>query len=207
MIETIAVVERLSFLARQAGVFSFDLRKLLDDYLGDVQIVTEFKDQREKILAAFDSVMAAVHLRFPAAEIHVVAHSEGTVVAFLALLRAFREAQPPGWTGQVRGFMTLGSPLDKHLVLWPDLFGGGPAHPPPAPIDWRNYYDFGDPIGFALDEARAWLAANEWNQVFRFPADQGHDNGFTRYPFPGKAHVDYWADEEVFGHFISTVVK
>src|SRR5262249_53721570 len=27
-----------------------------------------------------------------------------------------------------------------------------------------------------------------------------------RYPFPGKAHVDYWEDKEVFGHFLETVV-
>ena len=41
--------------------------------------------------------------------------------------------------------------------------------------------------------------------VFDFPVK--NDYGFTRYPFPGKAHVDYWTDEAVFGHFISNVVK
>jgi hypothetical protein len=46
---------------------------------------------------------------------------------------------------------------------------------------------------------------HQWRGVFNFPAE--HDYGFTRYPFPGKAHVDYWTDETVFGHFISNVVK
>ena len=103
--------------------------------------------------------------------------------------------------------MTIGSPIDKHLVLWPELFGEArPSHHPPEnPIEWRNYYDVGDPIGFALDDARAWVQMHGWERVFNFPVD--HDHGFTRYPFPGKAHVDYWRDEAVFGHFITTVLK
>jgi hypothetical protein len=40
--------------------------------------------------------------------------------------------------------------------------------------------------------------------VFEF--EDEHDFGFTRYPFPGKAHVDYWEDDQVFGHFIKSVV-
>ena len=52
--------------------------------------------------------------------------------------------------------MTIGSPIDKHLVLSPELFGeGAPLQSPDRPIDWRNYYDEGDPVGFALDDARA----------------------------------------------------
>lgn len=208
MIETIAVLDRLCYLADKAGVFTFDLKKLLEDYLGDVQIVTEFRDRRNQILETFEKVMVSVHDKFPGAEIYVVAHSEGTVVSFLGLIRAFRESTPPAWAERVRGYMTLGSPIDKHLILWPELFGSGPpASRPPQPIDWRNYYDYGDPVGFALDEARAWLDGNRWAGVFDFTGAPGHDNGFARYPFPGKAHVDYWTDPVVFGHFIENVVR
>lgn len=216
MIQTVTVVDRLCYLAERAGLFTFDLRQLLDDYLGDVQIVTEFEAKRGEILQAFADVMDGAHKAFPHAEIYVVAHSEGTVVSFLGLLKAFRETESPGWAGQVRGLMTLGSPIDKHLVLWPELFGEAPpARLPEKKIEWRNYYDHGDPIGFALDDARAWLeiprvddrGTRAWDGVFNFTGAEGHDNGFTRYPFPGKAHVDYWTDEAVFGHFIETVVK
>ena len=210
MIETIAVIDWLCHIADKAGVFTFDIRKLLEDYLGDVQVVTEFKAEREKILAAFDSVMSGVQRAFPSAQIYIVAHSEGTVVSLLGLLKAFRGAQPPAWARQVRGFMTLGSPIDKHLILWPELFDGGPPTMTPKPderIEWRNYYDYGDPIGFALDEARRWISEKKWEGVFSFTTEKGHDNGFARYPFPGKAHVDYWNDPSVFGHFIETVVR
>lgn len=57
MIQTIAVLDRICYLAERAGLFTFDLRQLLDDYLGDVQIVTEFGDSRTKILDAFRSTM------------------------------------------------------------------------------------------------------------------------------------------------------
>ena len=207
MIETIAVLDRICFLAEKAGLFTFDLRKLLDDYLGDVQIVTEFGSDRSKILEAFDELLTEAHNAYPHAEIYLVAHSQGTVVSFLGLLKAFREKHLPPWAKSVRGMMTIGSPIDKHLVLWPELFGEAraPHHLPEKPIEWRNYYDVGDPIGFALDDARAWIKMHGWEGVFNFPVD--HDHGFTRYPFPGKAHVDYWRDDAVFGHFITTVLK
>jgi hypothetical protein len=107
--------------------------------------------------------------------------------------------------------MTLGSPIDKHLALWPELFGDSPPSRDSQKeilpkIEWRNYYDFGDPVGFNLDSIREWIEVNGWQSVFNFDGAKD-DIGFTRYPFPGKAHVDYWADQDVFGHFISTVVE
>jgi hypothetical protein len=207
MIETIAVLDRICKLAEKAGLFTFDLRRLLDDYLGDVQVVTEFTENRNQILDAFKDLLRKAHDAFPVADIYLVAHSEGTVVSLLGLLKAFRETEPPAWAAQVRGMMTLGSPIDKHLLLWPELFGDTPpVVPPPNKIEWRNYYDHGDPIGFALDDARAWLVKHGWTNVFNFTDEKGHDNGFARYPFPGKAHVDYWGDKDVFGHFIQTVI-
>ena len=207
LIQTVTVMERLCFIADRAGLFTFDLRRLLDDYLGDVQVVAEFGDSRRKILDAFSKVMCDAHAQYPDAELHIVAHSEGTVVTMLGVLEAFRDATPPPWTRSVRGLMTLGSPIDKHLTLWPELFAGGPPTPQAdrQPIDWCNYYDRGDPIGFELDTAREWIETNGWSEVFRFHPDD--DIGFIRYPFPGKAHVDYWEDETVFRHFIAKVVK
>jgi len=214
MIETIAVADRLCYLADRAGLFTFDLRRVLDDYLGDVQIVTEFRTQRQKILNAFRDVMSKAQASCPNAEIYLITHSEGTVVSFLGLLDAFRDPGQKTWAQQVRGLMTLGSPIDKHLFFWPDLFGGTPpVHAPGQPIAWRNYYDYGDPVGFELDAARDWLAEPPpsdagtgitWRDVFEF--EPKHDFGFARYPFPGKAHLDYWADATVFDHFIGTVI-
>ncbi|HEX2545023.1 MAG TPA: MFS transporter [Ramlibacter sp.] len=232
MVESVEVLENLCTVADKMGLFKFDLAPLLRDYVNDVQVVTEFPGQREKILGRFHQAMAGIVQQFGDAqgmpEIYIVAHSEGTVVSFLALLQALTGTRvsdpqphpvdgeagfvPMDWIRHVRGYMTFGSPIDKHLLLWDRLWDpfrvadGEPSkftNQPKQPIDWRNYYDFGDPVGFQLDTARAFLRECKCT-AFEFPAS--HDIGFTRYPLPGKAHVDYWKDADVFGHFIDNVV-
>ena len=236
MVETIGVLERLTYLAEKAGFPKFDLNKVLVNYLDDVQLVAEFQAQRDKILAKFKQALDDVDKD---AEIYIVAHSEGTVVSFLGLLHAMwaKQAQRPAWLERIRGYLTIGSPIDKHLVLWPELFqewNTPPEFNPPKPdatkesakkdlrIKWRNYYDHGDPVGFKLDYARKWLhdravpvtafefdgeEEQEIDPVNGQKPDPGHDIGFARYYLPGKAHNDYWTDPGVFDHFINSVVK
>jgi len=229
--ETLGVLGRLFYLSGKLGLFSFDLDKIIKDYLDDVQIVAEFKEESGQVIRCFSEKLDAIHQELTAhgvqPEIYLVTHSEGTVVALLGLLSAICGKDPvhgvgrPLWLDCVRGWMTIGSPIDKHLVLWPDLFKDlkqQPKYQPvkredgqPARIEWRNYYDLGDPVGFKLPLAREVYNTDPQNQQpnsawhwFNFPAD--HDHGFTRSLFPGKAHNDYWADPAVFGHFIQKVV-
>lgn len=237
IVESVEVIGNLSFVAGKMGLFKFDLAPLLRDYVDDVQVVTEFPLLRDRIVARFHRTMAGIlrqftHEGWPAPELYIVAHSEGTVVSFLALLQALARLElpdpetpdarlPVDWITQVRGYMTIGSPIDKHIVLWERIFdqfagrlkceglpGGAvefqnPSLVLPQRIDWRNYYDYGDPIGFQLDTARSFLQESGC-KAFDFGDD--HDIGFARYPCPGKAHVDYWKDTAVFRHFIEHVV-
>ena len=217
IVDTVDVLENLTFLADKAGLFKLDLRQVLDDYLGDVQLVAEFGNYRSEIVGRFFEAMASIHQQHPQARLHVVAHSEGTVVSFLGLLQAMSGLGPdgraaaaaPAWLSQVRGYMTIGSPIDKHLLLWPRLWRE--LEPKRANrlfererIQWRNYYDYGDPVGFKLETARAWLA---WKDVQAFAFTPENDIGFARYPLPGKAHNDYWDDSDVFEHFVTEVVN
>lgn len=201
-IESVRVLKRLSQLAEWGVKFKFDLKGLLDSYLGDVQFVTEFDHKRKEILERFIKTMSDIRQNDKEAEIFIIAHSEGTVVAFLGLLEALAarveikdgESQ---WIDQVKGFMTIGSPIDKHLILWPEMWKGlNRSWPADMNIVWYNYYDFGDPVGFSLDTARTWLGGNS---PFRFTEEM--DKGFARYLMPGKAHVDYWKDGAPFGDF------
>jgi hypothetical protein len=236
IIETIYVLENLMFLADKAGLFKFDLAQVLQDYLGDVQIVTEFADYRTDIVARFHKAMADIYAEEcrkgnDKVRLHIVAHSEGTVISFLGLLQAMSGYQLktpdspndrpqleltghiPEWLKHVHGYMTIGSPIDKHLLLWPRLFNK--LNPnladtvlPADQIRWRNYYDYGDPIGFRLDTARRWLDLQKL-KAFQFcdcPAHR-HDIGFARYLLPGKAHNDYWNDPAVFEHFVDDVIR
>ncbi len=225
IVESIAVLDNLLAVAAKAGVFKFELGKLLRDYVDDVQVVADFPHYRHRIVARFketvNRVLALHAERRPGrtAELYIVAHSEGTVVSFLAMLEALSgKGESNNWITAVRGYMTIGSPIDKHLALWPAMWEGlalGPNPDPGSvvaarpvlaqPIKWHNYYDYGDPIGFQLDGAEAFLAKQQC-QAFDFSTEH-NDHGFSRYYFPGKAHIDYWNDKEVFGHFIDTVVQ
>ena len=251
IIETLGVLENLLAVADKAGVFKFELAPLLRDYAGDVQLVTDFPFYREKIVYRFHNALAQIYRGFKqlypdhTPEIYIVAHSEGTVISFLGLLQALSGGvvtDPDNtlpvpvpvdhrWIGCVRGYMTIGSPIDKHIVLWPKLWkglqlrsrvdaSGGVSFDAPGgdglgadrearltlaqQIKWRNYYDYGDPIGFQLDTAAELLRENHC-QAFEFDTRR-HDFGFSRYWLPGKAHTDYWQDSQVFGHFIEDVV-
>ncbi|HEX4612897.1 MAG TPA: alpha/beta hydrolase, partial [Urbifossiella sp.] len=225
MVEGVAILDRLLFLVGKVTSFKFQLKELLDDFLGDVQVVTDFKSARDDVLDRFDEVMSKIHKANPTAKVYLVAHSEGTVVTFLALLRAFDgyvsgevgAEEKYGWVMQVKGLMTFGSPIEVHQLLWPELWEDYAAKREKLaafrqrdtdyePIKWRNYFDRGDPIAYPLTKTAEWLEANEWTSVFDFkPKD--HEYGFSRYLFPGKAHIDYWEDEEVFDHFLNTVVQ
>jgi multidrug transporter EmrE-like cation transporter len=215
--DTIQVLEHLFALAEKAGMAKFDLDQVLKEYLGDVQLMTEFSCFREQIIARFHEAMREVHEQHPHARLHIVAHSEGTVVSFLGLLQAVhqssaRPATPEdsksfAWVDNVRGFMTLGSPLDKHILLWPELFENfhfEAALPEKPKIKWCNYYDYGDPVGFKLDITRKWLKEAGCT-AFDFTKE--NDHGFARYLLPGKAHNDYWGDPVVFEHFVFHVIR
>ena len=236
IIDTIYVLENLTYLAKKVGLFEFKLREMLEQFVGDVQIFTEFESIRHLIIGRFQTALAHIHRKFPGAQLHIVAHSEGTVVSLLGLMLAMagqcweyqhsdgtlRSTKPsvlPSWLMQVKGLMTIGSPIDKHLLLWPELFEGfgrrdadnadkqspieldlsqaqqklGSGH-----IRWHNYYDYGDPVGFKLESVRAWFDFMRF-RVFDFR--EQHDHGFARYLLPGKAHIDYWEDAELFEHF------
>jgi hypothetical protein len=235
IIDTVHVLENLVFIAKKAGILKFDLQRILMEYLGDVQLVTEFAYHRKNILGRFHQAMQQIHEKSPNARIHIVAHSEGTVVSFLGLLwamskKTFIPEQPPNqleakdgedgfpaWLLQIHGFMTIGSPIDKHLLLWRRLWTSQPFKPhlvsdlekfKDGQIRWRNYYDYGDPVGFKLDSARLWLKQIGC-KAFEFCGckECHHDIGFARYLLPGEAHNEYWNDPAVFKHFILDVVK
>ena len=217
LIDGIEVLRNLFLLASKAGLFHFDFHEMLTAYAGDVQIVADFAKYREKICHRFRKILHAVHTENKDAEIYIIAHSEGTVIALMVLLKALctrtRNLPPPeprpDWIGKVRGLMTIGSPIDKHLILWTEMWDPVETpdltRAPKDPIAWRNYYDYGDPVGFRLDTARDWLEDHGWDKIFEF--HENDDFGFGRYFLPGKAHNDYWNDPCVFGHFIRDVLK
>ena len=125
--ELLNILKNLFFLTDKAGIFTFDLGTILAQYLGDVQQVADFRYIRERLVGRFMARIAFLAARCPNARLHFVAHSEGTVIIFLTLLQAMYKkiagSAPPPWLDRVVSMTTFGSPIDKHLILWPELWG------------------------------------------------------------------------------------
>jgi hypothetical protein len=131
--EGVGVLVNLFAVAAKAWILKFDLGPLLSDYVGGVQLVADFEYYRKDIVGRFHHTLteivshSASYCGSGELEIYVVAHSEGTVVSFAAMMEALllsgerkRKNAPEDvhtdWIKYVRGLMTFGSPLDKHLA-------------------------------------------------------------------------------------------
>lgn len=232
--QSVNILGRLFSLTEKAGLFTFDLAKVVTQYLGDVQQVADYRYIRAKIRNRFLRRIEHLANISKAPNIHFVAHSEGTAVLLRVLLGAMNKNSSesptrPGWLDRVRSVTTIGSPIDKHLILWPEMWGwlseGEEAMvaasgsererllaerrthwhlvPVGKKIRWRNYYDLADPVGYDLDTAREKLAL--WGcEAFEF--EDGHDHGFRRYLLAGKAHVEYFGDTELFRHILADAI-
>ncbi|HKR46347.1 MAG TPA: hypothetical protein VJU59_42930 [Paraburkholderia sp.] len=240
--EGVGVLENLTMIAAKAGLFHFELAALLEQYVGGIQLPADFEFYRNTILARFHGALTRAVTRVMQdvedgdgpPEIYIFAHSEGTVISFAGIMQALllpqerpersASARMMEWVTHLRGFMTFGSPLDKHILLWPSLWKQiglpeppvqrTPAHSlfiplPKGSIRWHNYYDYADPVAFDVSEARTYLGnlnctAFDWVDTQNDPPVA--DYGFNRYPWPGEAHVEYWNDDTVFEHFFFNVM-
>jgi len=206
----ISVARLANRLLAKLELGSVDLDRLLVRYLGDVQLFAEFASKRARILARFEKAMEAIDARAAReagaeeVEIHLCAHSQGSVVAFLGLLDGWKAGKP--WLRRVRSLMTIGSPIDTFLLLWPELwtpYGQVPPRGGGTPIRWLNYADRGDPIGYELHAAAEFV---RYLAPGLFAAGDPDDRIYSRYVVPGKAHVDYWNDDAPFREWLATAV-
>ena len=172
----------------------------------------------------------------------VIAHSLGSIMSLDALLYAHAKSQIrrsnrgkwvfPGylrakdkgnapdtnWIWRVKSFVTLGSPIDKFLMLWWCNYRYllnhrawferiecetkichflGPRRK--SPINHFNYCDELDPVGHNLDIAKQ---TNAYNAVF----ESKEDIVFNRYRVPGAAHNEYWGDQDLFKWILARAV-
>ena len=104
-----------------------------------------------------------------------------------------------------KSFVTLGSPIDKFLMLWwlnyryllkscvwCELSRA-------EKISHFNYCDDLDPVGHNLDVARR---TNAYKAVF----ESEEDIVFSRYRVPGAAHNEYWGDQDLFKWILTRAV-
>lgn len=198
---------------------------IFNRFLGDVQLYGEFAQCRLDASVRFHDRMQALHeshwkaekTRFPNPEeqrapvYHILAHSLGTIMSLDALVAAKRNRRD--WVSYVESYVTLGSPIDKFIMLWPENYThlDDPKHPYWADFDWSdpdatgrkirhfNFCDEQDPVGHNLDLLHH-------NTVVKTFFDLIEDKVYVRYPVVGKAHVDYWKDSDLFRHILNVTV-
>jgi len=180
---------------------------------------------------------------FEKREIYVIAHSEGTVVSYSSLVQAAvllegdalhaqdqgfegfkageqkRLREGPGaeavgnWLPRVKGFLTIGSPLDKHFLIWQHRFKKYRLQNDPVVandgttirIPWFNFWDQNDPVGYGLHSLfhGSEVAKTDAEKLFTLCDDRG----FARYPVPGLAHVAYWDDDAIYRDIFNRVMQ
>jgi hypothetical protein len=182
-------------------------RTIFDDFLSDVQVYAEYAPARQAAITRLSGYLEDIVTQHEAAygndapdyDISIVAHSLGTVASLDVLAHAalMQDTEPAAWYSRIKHFVTLGSPIDKFLVLWSENYRAYEKLPAllkestdtsREPIQFWNYCDELDPVGHHIDLLRSLPWAET---LFTFSDDQV----YTRYCLPGKAHVDYWHDE------------
>src|SRR5262249_27546529 len=66
----------------------------------------------------------------------------------------------------------------------------------------RNYWDRSDPVGYGL-QVLFNAPTSDATRLFSVTRDAA----FTRYPLPGKAHIDYWRDDQIHADILHEIVK
>ena len=110
----------------------------------------------------------------------------------------------PGWIDRVESFVTLGSPIDKYLMIWWSNYRYllecvDHIQSRCPKIAHFNYCDELDPVGHNLDVARK---TPGYRRVF----ECREDVVFNRYAVPGGAHNKYWTDGGLFRRILALAV-
>lgn len=216
----LGLLKRLAAIYKKSGL----LADILTKFLCDVQMYVESDDLRSEINQQFLAVLANVgdmraeiqreltarsgRTLSAAHDIYIVSHSEGTVVSYNSLVQAAgdREGNPTmhPWLPHVRALVTLGSPIDKHYTIWRNRFRTDNLRTTELErkIFWRNYWDRSDPVGYGLQVLFPAGVRSDAARMFTVV----RDDAYTRYPLPGKAHIDYWRDSGIHADILHEVV-
>jgi hypothetical protein len=202
----LGLLDKLATISRKTKLFS----RIMCDFLGDVQMYAEVDPIHNTVNDVFRDALndiadtrRKIGVGFNSSEIYIVAHSEGTVVSWKSLMLARSAAVTPAWLDEIKGFVTLGSPIDKHHLFWGEQnFPRDIKTPQTSKIRWWNFWDYSDPVGHSLDSIFPKPDAAKNHQFERV-----FDAGFARYPIPGVAHVDYWKDANIYHRIIQEVMQ
>jgi len=117
------------------------------------------------------------------------------------------------WKNQVRHFITIGSPIDKFVVMWPENYRHLDFDYTSTPnvgfekrnekIEHFNFCDEQDPVGHHINRA---MDTKLYTSIFSTYRKGNHDVVFRRYGIPGLAHNLYWSDKQLFSGMLDKII-
>lgn len=180
---------------------------VVNRFLGDVQMYAEHAGTKKRAIKRFNDVLKICQEQNPDADIHIIAHSLGSVLTMESICRAARRNLhnwlKPNWLKQVTTVVTLGSPIDKFLTIWEPKYewlDNSVSINLNQKINHLNFADEQDPVGHQLDIFRQTKA---YKNLFLCKDDQV----FTRYVIPGVAHNLYWTDQPLFERIFNQALR
>jgi len=148
----------------------------------------------------------------------LISPSDAEVNPYSDLAQALEENKMPvpeipylSWKNHIKSYITLGSPIDKFYVLWPEKY----THlekikedqeewlKAPAEINHYNFCDEQDPVGHHLEEV---MNTRVYKKLFKITPTGNHDVVFRRYKVPGFAHIKYFDDRELFFGIVDNII-
>ncbi|RXK84118.1 hypothetical protein EST62_09965 [Chlorobaculum sp. 24CR] len=148
----------------------------------------------------------------------LISPSDAELKSHFDLARALEENNMPvpkipylSWKNHIKSYITLGSPIDKFYVLWPEKYthleeiGQDQEEwlKAPAEINHYNFCDEQDPVGHHLEEV---MGTRVYKQLFKITPTGNHDVVFRRYEVPGYAHIKYFDDRELFFGIVDNII-
>ena len=115
------------------------------------------------------------------------------------------------WRDHITNYITLGSPIDKFFVLWPEKYTHLKERKenqeewlePSVKINHYNFCDEQDPVGHHLEEV---MSTQAYKTLFNTDPAGNHDVVFRRYGIPGFAHIKYFNDKKLFLNIIEHII-
>jgi len=131
-----------------------DVLNYVDSAAGATSEGSPLRDAADNVHQRFDAALVHAHTD-GCSEVHVVAHSLGTLIAAQRLFAT----EVPAHVELVTGLYTIGSPLRRIRFLWPRLFESSSG---PERLRWLNFWDPLDVVSNRIP-ARGWPAChNVW---------------------------------------------
>lgn len=206
--DTVMTAQLARLILSRARLNTDGLVDSASHFISSYQLFADYDNVREEIITQFIDTLSDLEPFFLEQEatgttvkVHILAHSLGSVIAFIALGRLNSDRSKQSHIRRINSLCTLGSPLDFFIILHPQLFDMQSLRAKEGEeqrIRWVNFVEHADPIASSCKVTNGLLERVK-PTIFANDAAVDHEYGHAR--VPGGAHMAYWADTTILREY------